>query len=106
MKASRCFLPLASLKGLNNDENIEFDSKGNVSGWDEVTNWEIEFTNARDLPVEIEVMRGAGSSYWSLKTNEEFEKYDVTHFRFTTKLDARNKKTIGYELTVYHGTRR
>ncbi|MCK4563390.1 MAG: DUF4139 domain-containing protein [Verrucomicrobia bacterium] len=86
-------------------ENHVFDSKGNVSGWDEITNWKIEMANARDLPIEIEIMRGANSNHWSIQTDAPFEKYDVSHFRFLEKLEPRSKKIIEYELTVYHGTR-
>jgi hypothetical protein len=86
-------------------DHFEFDSKGNVSGWDEITNWKIEITNARDLPVKIEIMRSANATAWSLKTAAPFEKYDASHFRFITQLDPQSKKQIHYELTVQHGTR-
>ncbi len=110
-------------------ENFEFDSKGNVSGWDEVGDWKIEITNTKKIPITVEIIRWSGSTImetldwesvpdyvleilddnkltrWEIKTDAPFEKYDASHFRFTTKLEPRSKKVIEYELTVQHGTR-
>jgi hypothetical protein len=83
----------------------EFDPKNNITGWDEITNWNIELTNARDLPVTLEVTRATGSNHWKVRSDAAYEKYDATHLRFTIELPPRSKQTITYELTVRHGTR-
>lgn len=88
------------------NENHQFDQKGNVSGWDEIGNWKIEITNTKDVPVEVEIMRATDSAAWKIKTDTPYEKYDMSHFRFMVKLDPQSKKTIEYELTVHHGTRK
>jgi len=88
-------------------ENYEFDSRGNISGWDELTERHVEVTNARNLPVKLEITRATGSKYWKLVNDgtAEYEKYDATHARFTITLPPRTKKKFSYELTVRHGTR-
>jgi hypothetical protein len=89
-------------------ENHTFDRDGNVSGWDEVQTWRIEVTNARTLPVEIEVTRGFETSYWSLKQENQgvsYEKYDVNHARFKLTAEPRRKRAFEYTVTTYHGAR-
>jgi hypothetical protein len=89
-------------------EKYLFDSKGNISGWDEVQTWQIEVTNTRTLAIEIEITRGFGTAYWQMKFDEKdisFEKYDVTHARFKLKLEPRSKRTFEYTVRTYHGER-
>jgi hypothetical protein len=89
-------------------ENYVFDSKRNVSGWDEVCQWQIEITNTRELPIEVEITRGFGTAYWQMKFSEKdvsYEKYDVTHARFKLNLDPRSKRVFSYTVRTYHGER-
>ncbi len=87
-------------------ENYVFDNKGNVAGWDEIRTWQMEITNTRKLPIEIEITRGFGTAYWTLKTEEPFEKHDATHARFEMPLQPQSKELLSYTLTTYHGRRR
>ncbi len=87
-------------------DHYEFDSKGNISGWDEITEWEVDLANTRDLPVEVQITRGTGSYYWEVDTDHPHEKYDANHLRFTVQLEPRSRRVIKYELTVRHGSRR
>ncbi|NLX26149.1 MAG: DUF4139 domain-containing protein [Lentisphaerae bacterium] len=91
----------------SNELNIFAPSprKGDISGWDEITDWKLEITNTRDLPVEIEITRSTNSTDWEISTDTPYEKYDATRVRFTVRLEPRSKKEINYELTVHHGTR-
>ena len=89
-------------------ENYLFDTKGNVAGWDDVQTWQIEVTNTRTLPIEIEITRAFGTAYWQMKFDQKdisYEKYDVTHVRFKLNLEPRNKRTYEYTVRTYHGTR-
>jgi hypothetical protein len=86
-------------------DNYMFDRKGNVAGWDEIRAWKIEITNTRTLAIEIEITRGFGTAYWALKTDIPYEKHDVTRARFKLNLGPRNKRTLGYTVTTYHGVR-
>jgi hypothetical protein len=89
-------------------ENYIFDTKNNVSGWDEVQTWKIEITNTRTLPIEVEITRGLGTAYWTLQFDEKeisYEKYDVTHARFKMSLEPRSKRTFEWTVRTYHGAR-
>ena len=89
-------------------ENYVFDSKRNVSGWDEVCQWQIEITNTRELPIEVEITRGFGTAYWQMKFDNKdasYEKYDVTHARFKLNLGPRSKRVFSYTVRTYQGER-
>jgi len=95
-------------------ENHVFDSNGNIAGWDEIKSFKIETTNARSIPIELEITRGVDTPYWKLKlTNSDsvtdnavtYEQYDATHARFKLKVKPRTKMTFGYVLTIYVGRR-
>jgi len=89
-------------------ENYVFDSKRNISGWDEVCQWQIEITNTRELPIEVEITRGFGTAYWQMKFDNKdasYEKYDVTHARFKLNLGPRSKRVFSYTVRTYQGER-
>ncbi|MBN1506250.1 MAG: DUF4139 domain-containing protein [Sedimentisphaerales bacterium] len=89
-------------------ENHVFDHNGNVSGRDEVRTWKIELTNARTLPVDIEITRGFETAYWTLKLDGEgvsYEKHDMSHARFRLTVEPRSKRAFEYTVTTYHGVR-
>jgi len=89
-------------------DNYMFDTKKEIAGWDEIRSWDMKLTNTRELPVEIEITRGFGTAYWTLKTDARdvnYKKHDATHARFELKLGPRTKRTFGYTVTTYHGVR-
>ena len=95
-------------------DNYMFDRRGNVAGWDEIRTWRMEITNARALPIEIEITRGFSTAYWALDVVDpasqaedavSYEKHDATHARFTLKRRPASKWTFGYTVTTYHGMR-
>ncbi|MHC4595188.1 MAG: hypothetical protein ACYS19_09620, partial [Planctomycetota bacterium] len=89
-------------------DNFMFDRRGNITGWDEMRTWKIEITNTRTLSIEIEITRGFGTAYWTLKFDGQevsYEKHDATHARFKVNLKPRSKRTFGYTVTTYHGVR-
>ena len=88
--------------------NYVFDNKRNVAGFDEIRKWKVIVTNSRKLPVEIEITRGFGTSYWNLEyrgENVSYKKYDAAHGRFKTALAPQSKRTFTYTVTTYHGRR-
>ncbi|MBM4024477.1 MAG: DUF4139 domain-containing protein [Planctomycetes bacterium] len=89
-------------------ENHTFDTKGEVSGCDEVQTWKIETANASSLPVDIEVTRRLGTPYWTLKPADAavtYEKHDATHARFKLTIASHSKRVFEYTVTTYHGVR-
>jgi hypothetical protein len=95
-------------------ESYVYDRKKNIAGWDEIRTWKIEVTNTRELPIELEITRGFGTSYWTLKLADpasipgdavSYEKHDAKHARFRLTRKPRSKWTFGYTVTTYHGVR-
>ena len=90
-------------------DNFVFNRKGNISGWDEIRSWQIEITNAGSQPVEVEITRWFGTSYWDIRpdgADVSYEKYDAAHARFKAKVGPRDKQKFDYTVTTYHGQRR
>jgi hypothetical protein len=86
-------------------ESYIFDNNGNVAGWDEIHTWQIEMTNTAALPIEIEITRGFGTAYWTLKTDVPYEKHDATHARFKQAIEPASKRSLEYTIKTYHGLR-
>jgi hypothetical protein len=85
-----------------------FDNKGNISGWDEIREFEIEVKNTRDLPIKVEIKRNFNTSHWELKKLGDFgdyEKVDLDTVKFALSLLARETKKFRYVLTTHHGRR-
>jgi hypothetical protein len=88
-------------------DSYRFDREGNARGWDEAAVWAMEVRNTRDLPVEIEITRDFGSTYWDIAAEDGvYAKHDASHGRFTFEMPARTSRRIEYTLTTYNGTRR
>ncbi len=89
-------------------ENYRFDTRGNVSGWDEIRVFSVEVRNTRDVPAKIEIRRNFGMPQWDLKRSGDetaFEKVDLDTVKFTLDLPPQSKKTFEYTLTTYQGVR-
>jgi hypothetical protein len=89
-------------------ENHRFDTRGNVSGWDEIQVFKVEVRNTRDVPAKIEIIRNFSTPHWDLKRTGDidgFEKVDLDTVKFAVQLGPRSKKTFEYTLTIYQGVR-
>jgi hypothetical protein len=89
-------------------ENYQFDTHGDVSGWEEVRRWKLEVKNTRELPVKVEVRRNFGTPKWELEKGGEFGEYqkvDMDTVKFTLALEPRTKKEFTYTLRTFLGTR-
>jgi hypothetical protein len=89
-------------------DNYRFDSKGDISGWDEIQAFTVHVRNTRDVPVKIEITRNFESPYWDLKRSDDvgsFEKVDLDTVKFTVELPPHSKKAFEYTLTTYNGVR-
>ena len=90
-------------------ENYQFNSKGNISGFDRIQEWQIKLENNRDIAVSVEVWRNFRNSYWDIdnSTNNkaEFKKIDVVSVKYTVELPPQSKTALVYTLTQYEGER-
>jgi hypothetical protein len=89
-------------------ENILYDYRGNITGWDEVRTWKIKTINTRKLPVDVEITRNFNTTCWTMRFDEKnisCEKHDASHARFELTLEPRTKREFTYTVTTYHGDR-
>jgi len=89
-------------------ENYQFNSKGNITGWDEVRTWKIVVKNTRAIPVKVEIKRNFPTTYWDITNRGEvgdYEKYDKNTVKYTLLLEPETKKEFTYIVRTYHGTR-
>ena len=89
-------------------KNYRFDSKRNISGWDEVRKFKIEVKNTRDIPAKVEIKRNFPTQYFKLlKSGDfgEFENVDLDTVKFTLVLGPRSANKFEYVLATYHGVR-
>ncbi len=85
-----------------------FDRYGNINGWDEIREYNVEIKNTRDIPSKVEVIRNFPTSSWELFRKGKFgqyEKVDKDTVKFTLILEGRTKKEFRYVLTTHHGRR-
>lgn len=90
-------------------ENLVFDNKGNVNGFDDIKDFQIKVSNYSALPATVEITRHIPSGHWELKNTENpgaYEKVDQNTVKYTLTLDPREEKYVKYTLTVYQGDRR
>jgi hypothetical protein len=89
-------------------ENMLYDDKGNLSGWDELRTYKVEVRNSRDVAAKLEIKRNFTTQYWRLEKSGEagdYEQYDATSAKFTLDLPQHSCKTFEYTLHTFHGTR-
>jgi hypothetical protein len=89
-------------------DSLRFDSKGNLSGWDEVRTWRISVRNTREIPIKVEIRRNFQTTYWQLIRSDAvgaYEQVDKDTVKFTLDLGSRSSQSFEYQLRTYHGTR-
>lgn len=89
-------------------ENYQFDSGGNVSGWEEIRDWKVEVKNTRAVGVKVEIQRNLGTPKWELEKRGEFgayEKVDMDTVKFTLELTPERAQQFHYTVRTFLGTR-
>jgi hypothetical protein len=93
-------------------DNYMFDDKGNINGWDDIETWRIKLTNAREIPVDLEITWFTEAVYWDLELNNSastilpvYKKHDKNRARFEVTLPARTELSFAYVVTKYQGAR-
>lgn len=85
-----------------------FDYYGNVSGWDEVTRYQVEVKNSRPVPIRVEIRRNISEQAWSLVPSGNYDQFDeIDHdtVEFIVELEPRSERRFSYELTTRYGER-
>ena len=87
-----------------------YDQNKNISGYDQIEDWQVEVKNLGDTPVRVEVTRQTRHQYFDeVKPHGdfgEFEKRDMQNLRFTLELRPESTKTFTYTLNYREGERR
>jgi hypothetical protein len=89
-------------------DNYRFDSRRNVSGWDDIQTFKVEARNTRDTAVKVEITRNFDTSAWDIRRSgqiDNYEQVDLDTVKFTLDLVPRSKKTFEYTVTLYRGDR-
>ncbi len=95
-------------------ENHTFGNKGNINGWDEIESYKVTITNARDIPIDIEITWNMGTDAWELTyidftSNPEdsitYKKHDKSRARFTMTIPARLEKVFSHTIRKYRKNR-
>jgi hypothetical protein len=86
-------------------ENYRFESDGDIVGWDEIRDFEIEIRNTRDIAIEVEIKRNFSTTFWQLTTDDQYELYDTDTIKYSFEMEPQSKQTLSYSLRTYHGTR-
>ena len=89
-------------------KNYMFDRWGNINGWDEIRQFDIEIKNTRDVPVKVEIKRNFNNTKWDIKNQGaygDFEKVDADTVKYTLLLQARENKKFSYTLQTFLGRR-
>ena len=90
-------------------ENFRFNSRGDVSGWDQKNTYKVEVKNFRALPVKVEIKRNFPHQYWGVENEGEcgkYEKEDLDTVKYTLQVEPSGTKTFTYTLTLREGERR
>ncbi|MFH1123266.1 MAG: DUF4139 domain-containing protein [Pseudomonadota bacterium] len=85
-----------------------FDNKGNISGWDEIREYEVVVKNTRDIPARAEIMRNFTTPSWEIQNDGDFgnyEKVDLDTVKYTLQLNAHATRKFRYTHTTHHGQR-
>jgi hypothetical protein len=90
-------------------ENIIFDKKGDVSGFDEIKEFEIQISNFTGLEATIEYVKNLKVNSFKISNMthpEQFERIDQNTFKFKMELDPDSVSKIRFTMTTKTGERR
>jgi len=90
-------------------ENIIFNKEGDVIGFDEIKEIEVDFANFTDTTSILEYVKNIDSAEFDISKispHELFEKVDQDTIKFKTTLAPHTDKKIKFTLTIKRGERR
>ena len=91
-------------------ENITFNDKGNVNGWDEIEEYKVTVTNTREIPIDMEITWNMGTVSWELDMDDKsvavkYKKHDSKRARFTMTVKPRSEISFTNTITKYREKR-
>lgn len=86
--------------------DFDFDSSGNVIGYDIHREIEIEVRNSKERAIPIKVVRPMGGGDWDIaKTSDDFKKVDRYTVEWKYDVPAMAKKVVSFSLVERTGSR-
>ena len=79
-----------------------------ITGWDEHLTVQVEAGNYRNSPAQVEIRRNLPVRVWELENEGDpgrYEKVDADTIQYTINLNALEKKTFTYRVTLHRGSR-
>lgn len=89
-------------------DNFLFNSRGDISGWDEQRSFQIKVSNFRSIPIKVEVWRNFSTPHWDLVTDGDYglyEKVNMKTVKYSLDLPPDTRVVFNYKLTTHHGRR-
>ena len=91
-------------------ENITFDGKGNIDGYDEIEEYKVTVTNTREIPIDMEITWNMGTVSWELDMDDktgtvEYKKHDSRRGRFTMTVKPRSDVAFTNTIRKYRDKR-
>jgi hypothetical protein len=90
-------------------ENIVFDEDGDVNGFEEVKEFQLQVKNYRQKPVHLEIVRNMQNRFWEIKNIQnpgQYEQVDQDSVKYSLEVEAQSEEQIRYNLTSFHGATR
>ncbi len=85
---------------------FDFDSSGNVVGYDVTRDWEIEVRNSRNRAIPIKITRPMGTGDWTINdASDHFRKVDRATAEWEIDVDPLSRKVVTFTVVERTGTR-
>ncbi|MDX2176677.1 MAG: hypothetical protein SF028_09405 [Candidatus Sumerlaeia bacterium] len=85
---------------------FEYNNNGDITGWDTVSTYQLEFRNSRTRPVPMKTRLNFGQGDWELRdSSTAFKQIDRERAEWELALPALATTTIDYKVYERHGSR-
>jgi hypothetical protein len=84
-------------------DRIDFNSSGNVIGYDETEEWTIEVRNSKDTAVPVEIVRYFSGDF-DFTSQNDYEKESEDSRKFTVTVPGQDKRELNYTVLTRKGS--
>jgi hypothetical protein len=84
--------------------NFEYDSSGDIRGWEDVVEQEIEIRNSKDRAVPFKMRDYFGGDWAFENTEDEYKRVDQNTVEWEFDVPAQAKKIVKFTVVTKNGT--
>ena len=84
--------------------NLQYDSKGNITGWTIRQSWEIEMQNSKTINATLDIRRNFQGDWSVEEASGNYEKVDASKIKILVPLKSGEKQVFKYKAITRHGT--